>query len=345
MIDLMDEQQTAYISSSSFLDLYDALISLGVISANTDIGIERAALLDVEKRIPVAMQARLWAVAKYHDCPRHIGLLVGSQLNKEARGMLSHLIRYADDLRDALNLHQQYIAIMSENERVNIEQKSWGCRITIECYYDKASYIPSIERSLSALLTWGRELTKQDFFPLKVSVIHQRQAYEQEYQKIFGDNIHYNQKSVYMDIGDDVLNLVNVDANQYMRKILKSHVDTFLQDIKTDQSLSAQVSRLIESTIANEDYSSQAVAEALNISRQTLHRRLKKEGTCFREILASLRKTLAVDYLADTSIHLDKISSLLGFKETSAFHRAFKYWFDDSPGSFRKRLGRRGLDQ
>jgi len=334
----MGELKKTYVSSSSLLDLYDALISLEVISPDINVGINRHDLLDIEKRIPASMQSNLWDIAKKSNCPDHIGLLVGTQINNNAKGVLSHLITYSNNLRDALSLHEKYISVMSENEALKLENKEWGCRIYIESGYDQLSNIHAVERSLGGILTWGRHLANKSFFPIKVSVKHKKPSYTDEYTKIFGNNVCYSQDSVYMDISNEVLNLVNSTSNSYMRAILKKHIDSFIDNIKTIDSLPIKVEKVITLNLHSGNFSSDNIANILSMSRQTLHRKLKKENTSFRQILENIRKEKAVDYLENSEVHLDKVSDFLGFKETSAFHRAFKAWFNHSPGYFRKQL-------
>ena len=45
---------------------------------------------------------------------------------------------------------------------------------------------------------------------------------------------------------------------------------------------------------------------------------------------------MAEKYLNDRTISIDEITYILGFSETSAFHRAFKNWTGVTPTQFRK---------
>ena len=74
-----------------------------------------------------------------------------------------------------------------------------------------------------------------------------------------------------------------------------------------------------------------AIAGNLAISRQTLFRRLKAEGTTFENVLDELRHKLALHYLADRKVSINETAYLLGFSEPAAFSRAFKRWTGSSP--------------
>ena len=59
------------------------------------------------------------------------------------------------------------------------------------------------------------------------------------------------------------------------------------------------------------------------------------EGESYRNILDDLRRDLAIGLLSDSTKNLAEIADMLGFSETSAFHRAFKKWTGIRPGEYR----------
>ncbi|MDH5730710.1 MAG: helix-turn-helix transcriptional regulator [Gammaproteobacteria bacterium] len=76
------------------------------------------------------------------------------------------------------------------------------------------------------------------------------------------------------------------------------------------------------------------VATELNISRQTLYRRLKEEDTTFQELLEQIRKKMAADYLKTKNYSINEVAFLLGFSEASTFNRAFNRWYGKNPKTF-----------
>ncbi|MEM6889185.1 MAG: helix-turn-helix domain-containing protein [Pseudomonadota bacterium] len=73
----------------------------------------------------------------------------------------------------------------------------------------------------------------------------------------------------------------------------------------------------------------------LNVSKSTLLRRLRDEGTTFRKLRDGLRRELAERYLKTSDLNNQQISFLLGFNNISAFQRAFRGWTGMTPRSFR----------
>ncbi len=79
-----------------------------------------------------------------------------------------------------------------------------------------------------------------------------------------------------------------------------------------------------------------ATARALGRSGRTLRRQLREASTSFRAVVEDVRAGLALDYLQHSQLSLDEIAALLGYTETSNFHRAFKRWTGHPPRHFRR---------
>jgi AraC-like DNA-binding protein len=80
------------------------------------------------------------------------------------------------------------------------------------------------------------------------------------------------------------------------------------------------------------------VALRLSMSNRTLQRRLGERGLNYQALLDRTRSELARRYLADRNLSLSEIALLLAFSEQSAFNRAFKRWYGESPRRFRRSL-------
>ncbi len=79
------------------------------------------------------------------------------------------------------------------------------------------------------------------------------------------------------------------------------------------------------------------IATRLNMSKQTLQRKLRKEGVTFRSLLKAVRKDLADRYIRDGKYSVTEVAFILGYADTSAFSRAFRTWFAASPTEHRER--------
>jgi AraC-like DNA-binding protein len=85
-----------------------------------------------------------------------------------------------------------------------------------------------------------------------------------------------------------------------------------------------------------DEISINSMAERMNMSRSTLYRELSERNVTFSQIIEDKRKAMALDFLTNTNTSIGEISDRLGYKNLSAFNRAFKRWFDKTPLAIRK---------
>jgi AraC-like DNA-binding protein len=78
------------------------------------------------------------------------------------------------------------------------------------------------------------------------------------------------------------------------------------------------------------------VALALGISRSTLQRRLRDEGTSYQAVLDATRRDMAIRYLTKTTLRADEIASALAYRDANSFSRSFRRWTGLSPLAFRQ---------
>jgi AraC-like DNA-binding protein len=78
------------------------------------------------------------------------------------------------------------------------------------------------------------------------------------------------------------------------------------------------------------------IAERLQISPQTLRRKLREEDTSLRQIRERMLRDAAIASLTTGAETVAALSQRLGFSEPSAFIRAFRRWTGTSPGTYRR---------
>lgn len=114
-----------------------------------------------------------------------------------------------------------------------------------------------------------------------------------------------------------------------------------MQSVSTRASLplGERVAGLIAGSLEKGRIGVEQVSSQLNMSRYTLHKRLREENLTFAALLEQVRREQAIRYLGDGNRTLVEIAELLGFSELSAFSRAFKRWMGTPPGEFRVTAG------
>jgi AraC-like DNA-binding protein len=80
------------------------------------------------------------------------------------------------------------------------------------------------------------------------------------------------------------------------------------------------------------------MASSLGLSERTLVRRLTETGTSYSRLIDSERRALATRLIADPAIGLQEIADRLAFGDRQGFGKAFRAWFGESPGRYRRKL-------
>ncbi len=78
------------------------------------------------------------------------------------------------------------------------------------------------------------------------------------------------------------------------------------------------------------------VATVLGLSRSTLQRRLRDEGTTYQAELDATRRDIAIRYLAKTALGADEIAKVLAYRDANSFSRSFRRWTGLPPMAFRQ---------
>jgi AraC-like DNA-binding protein len=81
-----------------------------------------------------------------------------------------------------------------------------------------------------------------------------------------------------------------------------------------------------------------ALTRHLHMSRATMTRRLKLEGTTLTDLIAEVRRDFALEYLRDPHMSIEELARCLDFSDARAFRRAFQRWTGLTPLAYRRSL-------
>lgn len=134
------------------------------------------------------------------------------------------------------------------------------------------------------------------------------------------------------------LELPFLTNNAALRSYLTPELKRRLSELDVDESVSAQVRSALVDLLPTGETTAEDVARKLNVSKRTLQRKLKEEGTNFQKQINSVREMLAKSYLKNTTLSSDEIAYLLGYLEVNSFLRAFTIWTGISFSEYRKQI-------
>lgn len=164
-----------------------------------------------------------------------------------------------------------------------------------------------------------------------VEVAHPDPGYREEYERIFRAPVRFGagRNAALLDEGWAARPVQLLP--RYAFGVLSARGDVLLEALDANTTVRGQVERLLMAVLHTGEARAGALAAQMGMSRQTLFRRLKAEGTSFEKVLDGLRHRLALDYLKGGKVSVSEIAYLVGFADAAAFSRAFRRWEGISP--------------
>lgn len=331
------------VSALAVLDLHDLLLQLGAVEAAQlqAACLSREVLLAQcdpavplqEQRLDESLLLGLWQLAASNLALPQVGLLVGQAFNPERRGLLASLLFQCASVGEALSTFLQHGALMNPSERWSAQDAEGCLCLELEFAAERGYPQAALERSLAALVRWGRELAGEGFVPERVEFACPRPAHAAYFAEAFGAAVQFGCAANRIYLSHEQLARPIRSANPYLKALLEERAKAALEQVKAERDLAERVRLMIRADLAGGP-GVEALCAALHLSRPTLYRRLREQGTSFTELLEQERSRLALQRVRQGE-PVQAISEALGFKDVSTFHRAFRRWFGHSPGAAR----------
>lgn len=288
----------------------------------TSAGLDTDALESMENQIPYLAAGRLLrqCVVKAR-CP-HFGLLVGQRTRLSHLGLPGLLMRHSPTLGAALRTFAVYQHLNSEGMGTFLLEKEGVA--TLGCFVCQKGAEPLDQIHdlyISAALAVVRELYGTHWRPDRMFFAHATPTDVGPYRRFFQAPCRFDCERTAMVFPASSLERRLRDADPVQLRILETQAQA-----RTDLGLVSRLRRTLRTLLLRDGTSGDEVAKVLSMHRRTLNRRLKAEGTTFRELLDEARFEAACQLLDASRVPITEIAFSLGYAETSAFSRAFRRW-------------------
>ena len=279
----------------------------------------------------------LRAIREQVDIPG-LGLLVGQRITIADLGIMGYAMLSSPTLRRAVDIALRFQRITDPILHIDCRESDDKFIMTIEpLILLGEAYRYDVEETL---VIWAQMLDfyfGPDVHFNEISVTWDEPAYSEMYQEIFKCKILFRQEKNELRFKKELLDEPSQLANDQAARICEQQCVELLRKLSKGETILDTVRRILINAPGRYPKLTE-VADKLHTSPRNLRRRLSEANTSFRIIADEVRMHLAEQYLRDTRLSIEQIAFLVGYSDSSNFHRAFKKYTNETPSDYRKRL-------
>ncbi|MEW6079867.1 MAG: AraC family transcriptional regulator [Thermodesulfobacteriota bacterium] len=180
------------------------------------------------------------------------------------------------------------------------------------------------------------EILRERVRLIKIRLAYPKPEYAEEYKKIFDCPIVFDAEETQILFDSSYLTRPLPCANTLTKKIYETDCRHTLEQL----TMLTTTTELAKSTLQRKDkgiLSRSQLAQLLNMSDQTLKRRLAAEGVSYKSLAQGIRRKKACDLLQSTELSIEEIAGIVGYSDVANFYRAFKSWTGKTPLHYRRK--------
>lgn len=303
-----------------------------------ELGLVYESLHDPDARFPQDAMTRLWQRAVELSGNPAIGLNMARVVRPASFHVVGYALMSSRTLKEGFARLVRYQRIIGEGADLSFRATSRGYELILAIHGDRLPPArQSAEASLAYALAFCRWMTGRQIRPQQILFQGDPPADLEPFQQIFQAPLTFNASRYALLFERADLEMPLPTANESLARLHDTFAGDYLARFSGSR-VTHQARQVLCRLLPQGEPKREAVAQALHLSQRTLQRRLQDEGTSFQQLLDETRRELAEQYLAQPNLTLLEIAYLLGFADPSNFFRAFRRWFECTPGEYRARL-------
>lgn len=288
--------------------------------------------------IALDLYCRILERAALETHNENFGLLYGQQFQPMELGLLGYVALASPTVGAALHNVSELFHHHQQRSLLRVVHQGTLSRVEYQiCDRSIQARRQDAELSLGMFFNILRHGLGERWSPEAVHFEHARPESWLDHENQFGAPARFSQPCNAILLYSRELDKPMPRADAHLLALVRCNLAQLgLANTQAD-SLVERVQGVIRQRLAEGEPTLDEIAQALNIPNWTLQRRLRSDGCTYQEILRSVRRELAINYLRDPSVQISELAFLLGYAEISAFSRAFHRWLDVSPSEWRRK--------
>lgn len=299
-------------------------------------GFHPAQFTDPDTEVSYVPASRLLARCVAVTGCEHFGLLVGERAGSSSLGVTGFLLRSAPDVGTALRDLVQYLDLHDQGGVPMLQLRG---EVSLLGYaIHQAGVVASdqiYDLSIAVACNILRGLCGGNWNPDEVLLSRRQPRQLAPYRRFFRAPLRFNADQSAVVFASRWLEHKVPGADALLHRHLEKQANELHHLRHT--GVVVELRSLLRRALLNGECTVSGIARQLCLHERTLHRRLREQGTSFRQELGDIRREMARQLLAGTAMPVAKIATTLNYADASAFNRAFKRWTGVTPVQWRTR--------
>jgi AraC-like DNA-binding protein len=306
-----------------------------------DVGLSPEMLADPDARVASEIAFRIFEVAPVATADPLFALHAPSSMPAGAAEVLEFAGRSSRTIGEMLTRIARYYALLDDRTEMRIETSDDAARVVVRATTTPPAPRAATEMLFSYLIERARALAGADVRLRAVCFHADGPSDVSAYEAFFRAPVRFSQPLNELVLDRACLDTPIATADAALASFLDRQAEVMLARLPKSDSIVERLRRLVAETLQDGDLPIEAAAKRLGVSARTLQRRLGEASTSYAATSESVRRELAAQYLGNQRLAIAEVAYLLGFSQTSAFHRAFKRWTGSTPSEYRRALAER----
>jgi len=334
--------QQAPLKKNNMRRIHLALQQLSVDTAKLylELGIDPKVMTDQDGKLDMLKHIGLLERAAQQTNNDFLGMEIALDGRNSALGVLSYMLRNAVNIEKALELIQKYIMLVDPGSSTSLLHEPNECIWVYKLLNNPPVHCSqSVEWSIFSFVRMLRlALGDNTWQPVRIYLEHCAPATQKCRATIEDDNIVYGHDFSGVCFSQSLLQHPNSlhEPDQRLLALLESQAQLSIKKLLSNDSLAERIRLVISSNLGIKHVTANTVAKELAMSRSTLHRRLREDGTTFHALRENIIINIAKKSLSGSTISIAALAQKLGYSDSSSFHKAFKRLVGHRPLDYRK---------
>ena len=264
-----------------------------------------------------------------------VGIRAAQFMHPSHLGALGHAWLASSSLRTALFRAKRYHRMVNEQIEMKLKEIPNSVRVSYRMLQQPTHPDLFGDALLANLLKLCRINFGSKLVPVEVKLKRQEPLDPEPWFRYFGTAICFDQTEDSLSISAADADAPLTGSNSELVAVHEEVIRRHLMRLDRNNILNRTRLRIMEQ-LPSGRVTEDGLARELNMSKRTLHRKLRENDETFRSLLGKVRMDLAERYIRNDDYSFTEIAFLLGYADSSVFSRAFRAWFGNSPTQARE---------